>query len=250
MRKIFLYSIGFMIAGCSTFGSYPGYYTVKAYDAYGNRLDNVNIFSDGSRVHSTMNSLCRAFPSAKLIIKGAKTKKELSGVSPHYCKGKSTAPEAISNFTGPKEINFIGITYRLASKNEDKERKIYEYTTKNEKISDWNKLITLSNIKTDKNSEPSQAIKRIKLIFGDKVNDSFIFDGHGYMNVVFSPDKKHPYYEGTVYKTFHDKNCMGELIFSYAKKYPASELLSTIVNENASVLAQMKVDNWSPNCTK
>jgi len=79
--------VALVIVGCSTFAAYPGYYTVKAYDSNGNRLDKITQISEGSSISRVINGNCLAFPGAKLVIKNTKTKKELTELSPHQCGG-------------------------------------------------------------------------------------------------------------------------------------------------------------------
>jgi len=90
MRLVFLGVVTFVLVGCSTFSKYPGYYTVKAYDKNGNRLDQITQITEGSSVYRMINANCLAFPGAKIVIKNAKSQQELSELSPHQCGGKSS----------------------------------------------------------------------------------------------------------------------------------------------------------------
>ena len=87
MKYVWTGILVLMVAGCSTFASYPGYYTVKAYDSNGNRLDQITQITEGSSISRIINANCRAFPGARLVIKNAKTQKELKELSPHQCGG-------------------------------------------------------------------------------------------------------------------------------------------------------------------
>jgi len=88
MRLLLVSIICLLLAACSTFTQYPGYYSIKAYDTNGKKIDTINTITDGSGIYRTINSYCLAFPQAKLVIKNTKTQKELSELSPFQCKGK------------------------------------------------------------------------------------------------------------------------------------------------------------------
>ncbi|MFL9608660.1 hypothetical protein ACKF11_01110 [Methylobacillus sp. Pita2] len=71
------------LCGCVTT---QGFYSVDAYDANGNKLNNVNLTVQGSGIYSARNALCQRYPQAKVIILDIKTNEELKNESPYQCQ--------------------------------------------------------------------------------------------------------------------------------------------------------------------
>lgn len=249
MKLILLCLTGFIMFGCSTFTAFPGAYSVNAYDLSGSRLNKVAVISDGSAVYRTINASCLAFPGAKLVIKSLETKKELSELSPFQCKEKKK-DNAGADLVAPKEITFSGQDYRLAYTNKNKKQTVYEYTTDNERVEGWTRLITLLHVKGSENNTTTYAVKEALASFGNEVKKTFVTNGHAYIKIVFSPDKQHQYYETAIKKTFHEEDCGGRLVLTYAKKYSVTESMITINNESDRDLVKMKEDGWMPDCAK
>jgi len=247
MRLLLLSFFSLVMIGCSTFGGYPGYYSVNAYDSNGKRLDKVNIITDGSVIHRTINGMCLAFPGEKLVIKNTKTNKELKELSPFQCKGRKKVQEAL-NISVPKKIIFNGDEYSLVYNGSDQDKAVYEYTTNSEKIDHWQKLITLLYQKNIVDHSPESTIDGVKSQFKKNVKHTFIAGGHGYMNVIFPPAKGYPHYEAALKKSFHNKKCKGRWMFTFAKKYPIGTDVGVIRNESDKILEKMKSDIWSPVC--
>ncbi|MCK4743160.1 MAG: hypothetical protein KAT25_05015 [Sulfuriflexus sp.] len=248
MMKFLWLVVVVILAGCSTFASYPGYYSVEAYDSNGNRLDRTTLIGDGSRVNSMINANCIAFPGATLVIKNTKTKKELSERSPLLCRGKSKVKES-SKFKAPEEKIFLDKTYEEAFRDSNDKESIYEYTTDGEKVENWSTLLTLSHLRIKQAENAEELIEFTKAEFGDSVKSDFIKNNYGYMKIIFSPDAKYPYYETAIKKSFHNSKCRGAVVFTYAKKYSPNTVLKIIQKESDIAMDALQKDNWSPACT-
>jgi len=244
MKSLFLSIFALLISGCSTFVGYPGHYSIKAYDSNGNRLDsNINLISAGSRLYPGIYGACTVFPGATLVIRNIKTGKELLEKSPYKCRGKE-ADIIYHEFVAPKLINFSDSVYKLTFKKIEKDIALYEYTLDGEKVTNWNKLISLSYRKKAKNYTPEQFVLERKRAFGSQ---GIVLDGSAYTRAIFNPDSKHSYYETAVSKSFHIKKCNGLIALTYAKKYSENKN-GQIELENKGVSSKLKNNSWSPIC--
>jgi len=247
--KTLFISLGLLfLISCSTLAGYPGYYSIKAYDSNGNRLDGINLINAGSTIYTTIKGTCLAFPGATLVIKNTKTGQELSEESPYQCKGKK-ADIIHHSFIAPKQINFSGIIYKLAYKGITVDKAIYEYTSNNEKIESWNKLITLFYRKGARANTPNEFIKERKEAFRPIGTIYGVVAGsNGYTNIIFKPRNKYPYYETAVSKSFHIEKCEGRVRYTYAEKYPKNSNIVKIKNAIRRISTQLRDDIWLPSC--
>lgn len=71
------------LSGCVTT---KGFYVVDAYDAKGEKLNQVNLSAQGSGIYSARNALCQSYPKAKIVIRDIKTNEELKSESPYQCR--------------------------------------------------------------------------------------------------------------------------------------------------------------------
>lgn len=86
MKKTTILLLGittFASIGCVTTN---GVYLVDAYDAKGEKLNQVNLSAQGSGIYSARNALCLSYPKAKIIIRDIKTNEELQSESPYQCR--------------------------------------------------------------------------------------------------------------------------------------------------------------------
>lgn len=163
------------------------------------------------------------------------------------------------SFAPPKSMDLFGKEYALAFQNENTDVAIYEYTTENESVDNWNRLITLQYYK--RKLEPFQFIAAMKAgLANRKPIPHYSFyqkEEHGYALLIFEPSREHLHFETDIQKSFHSVECDGTLIFKYGVRTSALQQLSSedknkILKE---VYAQLKLDTeqiaqnkWAPTC--
>jgi len=163
------------------------------------------------------------------------------------------------SFVPPKSMELFGKQYILAFQNENADVALYEYTTDNELVENWNRLITLQYYK--RKLEPLEFITAMKGGLDNRkpVPHYSLYqkEDHGYALLIFEPSREHLHFEADVQKSFHPTECDGTLILQYGVRTPVFQQLSSedksrILKE---VYGQLKLDaeqlaqnKWVPTC--
>lgn len=163
------------------------------------------------------------------------------------------------SYQAPKSMELLGKQYTLAFQNENADVAIYEYTTDNESIDNWNRLVTLQYYK--RKLEPLQFITAMKAGLDNRkpVPHYSLYqkEEHAYALLIFEPSREHLHFEANVQKSFHAAECDGTLILQYGTRKPVfQQLLSEDKNRLLKeVYGQLKLDTeqitqnkWTPTC--
>ncbi|MDO9055897.1 MAG: hypothetical protein Q7U69_05065 [Sulfuricurvum sp.] len=162
-------------------------------------------------------------------------------------------------FVPPKSMELFGKQYTLAFQNENADVALYEYTTDNEPVENWNRLITLQYYK--RKLEPLEFITAMKAGLDSRKPiphySLYQKEEHGYALLIFEPSREHLHFEADVQKSFHPVECDGTLILQYGVRTPTLQQLSSEDKSRMlkDVYGQLKLDaeqiaqnKWVPTC--
>jgi hypothetical protein len=178
----------------------------------------------------------------------------------------ATQPCLAQNFQAPAAIDFGGSLYKQAHKEETEGRGLYEYTTDGESIDASRRLLTL-NYTPGNVSDPLTWAKAWIAKFdieSPKPNSYYFFrpkQEAAYAQIITRPDAKRPYYESSVWKSFHLPECGGLVVLQYAEKFPgrtrpppadpkSDEQLRETFPKNIEAAEILDAFAWQPTCGK
>lgn len=159
------------------------------------------------------------------------------------------------NMLMPETIELFGDTYSAAYKPRDTFR---EFTTNNESVQNWTKLVTLiaSNTKTDATRYNAAFEKSLPM----KEVAKYTYESdqeQGYFLVIYKPTRQYKYYEAMLGKSFHIPECEGDVVLQYAFKKVALEAISPeedkknvedLMNQLQSYKTILQKQSWKPTC--
>ncbi|MDD3770583.1 MAG: hypothetical protein PHV10_08255 [Sulfuricurvum sp.] len=159
----------------------------------------------------------------------------------------------------PKNMEMFGKQYTLAFQNENSAMALYEYTTDNEPVENWSRLITLIHYKFK--VDAAKFIQATKAGLDSKKivpHYSLYQKGeNGYVLLIFEPSHEHAHFEADVQKTFHPAECDGTFMLQYGIRKPVFEQLSSeeknkmlkeIFEQLQSDAAKIAEYQWKPEC--
>jgi len=243
MKIFILGTISLLLSACVTTGSYM----ISAYDKNGMELNsNLAFTAEGSGIYSVRNAICISHPGAIVKITDIKTGKELEGESPYQCSGKPKTFE--HSFKPSNQIEFLNLKYKQRYKKVLESDAVYEFTANNESINKWMSLVSIFYNKNIKgNPEEWVSLSNSQAV---KPFDTYVSGDNAYAQIIFKPSNEHHYFETAVKKTFHIEKCDGLVTYIYAKKYPATEKMESIINENKEILKSLEMNTWVPICNE
>lgn len=162
-------------------------------------------------------------------------------------------------YAPPKSMEIFGKQYTLAFQNENSTMALYEYTTDNEPVENWTRLVTLIHYKFK--VDPAKFIQATKVGLDSKKlvpHYSLYQKGeNGYALLIFEPSREHAHFETDIQKTFHPAECDGTILLQYGVRKPIFEELSSeeknrmlkeIFEQLQSDAAKVAEYPWVPEC--
>jgi hypothetical protein len=170
-------------------------------------------------------------------------------------------------FEAPAEIDYGGKLYKQASKQEKGGYGgLYEYTTDNETVDNWTRLITLHYRQGNVGGPIAWANAMKAAMDKETPKPNYSLEasgGHGYAEIIYEPDAKNADYELNVTKTFHLPACNGLVGLQYAikrskatppaeanpKEFDHQQLLQ-FARQTHDMKAALQAFAWTPKCGK
>jgi hypothetical protein len=179
----------------------------------------------------------------------------------------ATQPCLAQTFQAPATIDYGGRVFKQAVKAEKAEedgRSVFEYTAGGDSA---NAPVLTLDYTPGKVSDPLTWAKAWMAKFdkeSPKPNSYYFFrpkQETAYAQIITRPDAKRPYYESSVWKSFHLPECGGLVVLQYAEKFPASTLpppadpksdeqLREIFPKNIEAAEILDAFAWKPSCGK
>ena len=167
---------------------------------------------------------------------------------------------AETTFHAPQEITHEGEHYKLASQSTAQNGMgTFEYTTNNESVKAWSKLVTL-NYMPKMTRTPLEWLQATTAALRRQTPvphfNMYILKEHGYARIIYEPTARFPQFESNVQKSFHQPACAGLVVYQYAVKYPPlaegadkKETLLKIAEDNKQAADAMDNNGWQPDCS-
>jgi len=167
---------------------------------------------------------------------------------------------AENTFRPPQEITHEGEHYKLAFQSTAPNgMKTFEYTTNDESVKSWSKLVTL-NYMPRMIRNPLEWLQATNAALRREAPvphfNMYVLNENGYARIIYEPTARFPQFESNVQKSFHQPACAGMVIYQYAVKYPPleegtdkNETLLKIAADNKQVADAMANNGWQPDCS-
>lgn len=258
MTKISILALGFLsLTGCMTLS---GNYEVQAFDDNGVRLQGPRMISQGSGIYTAKNVLCKIHPNASLKVintdQNIEVKNEARRCN-HAGNKKQASIKPEPTFQAPQNLSFAGTNYQRIFQNSDVTKSTYEYTTNNETVNNWSRLLTIHYLKNS-NLSPAQyytlQLNQLqKAGFNQDPQFTSLKDAH-YFSVVYLPsDLKSKNlmastYEVNVQKIFSTCNTLVTLAAAERLKPDTVQLKTALQKTRDKLITQLTADPWKPTC--
>ncbi|NHB56771.1 hypothetical protein G9F32_01785 [Acinetobacter sp. 194] len=259
MKKIKIIALSlFSLTGCMTLS---GNYEVQAFDENGTQLQGPRMISQGSGIYTAKNVLCQIHPNASIKVINLDQNIEVKNEARHCQNSTNTKPvptQSTAQFEAPKNFTFSDSNYQLIFQNSDTIKATYEYTTHNETVNNWSKLLTIHALKNSKLSAQQYANLQMNQLqkagFNQNPQLSSQHDAI-YLSVTYLPtDLKSKNlmastYEVNVQKIF--AQCKPLITLSIAERLPADKasLETTLQKTRDTLMTQLAANPWKPFCS-
>ena len=163
----------------------------------------------------------------------------------------------------PKELVQFGKIYRLAFQSKTPNvSSVNEYTTDNESINNWTRLVTINFNKSPNYSLLDFLTSHQKILKAYRPEPHFslyVKNGYAYSQIIFEPEKNNLFYELNIQKAVYYKKCGGMVSFQYAIKIPSENpknheehqlFLKELLKRTNEMSDEMQSSDWMPMCVE